>query len=73
MTTTLSGYQLLETVHFGSKTVIYRGRRDTDNASVIVKTLVDEHPSLEDIARLRHEYQILEPSCKFPALLNPTN
>lgn len=61
MTATLSGYQLLETLHSGSKTVIYRGRRETDNASVIVKTLLCEHPSLEDVARLRHEYQIIEP------------
>ncbi|MBN3895717.1 MAG: AAA family ATPase [Nostoc sp. NOS(2021)] len=61
MTATLSGYQLLETLHSGSKTVIYRGRRETDNASVIVKTLLCEHPPLEDIARLRHEYQIIEP------------
>ncbi|MBD2451685.1 AAA family ATPase [Nostoc sp. FACHB-152] len=61
MTATLSGYQLLETLHSGNKTVIYRGRRETDNASVIVKTHIDEHPLLEDIARLRHEYQIIEP------------
>ncbi|MEH2261829.1 ATP-binding protein [Nostoc sp.] len=61
MTATLSGYQLLETLHSGSKTVIYRGRRETDNVSVIVKTLLCEHPPLEDIARLRHEYQIIEP------------
>jgi serine/threonine protein kinase len=61
MRATLSGYQLLETLHSGSKTVIYRGRRETDNASVIIKTLLCEHPLLEDIARLRHEYQIIEP------------
>ncbi|MFN6483764.1 MULTISPECIES: AAA family ATPase [unclassified Nostoc] len=60
MTATLSGYQLFETLHSGSKTVIYRGRRETDNVSVIVKTLLCEHPLLEDIARLRHEYQIIE-------------
>ncbi|MEH2358791.1 trifunctional serine/threonine-protein kinase/ATP-binding protein/sensor histidine kinase [Nostoc sp.] len=60
-TATLAGYQLLETLHSGSKTVIYRGRRETDNVSVIVKTLLCEHPPLEDIARLRHEYQIIEP------------
>ncbi|MFL9451192.1 MULTISPECIES: hypothetical protein [Nostocales] len=61
MTATLSGYQLQEILHYGSKTVIYRGRRETDNTSVIVKTLLDEHPALEEIARLRHEYQIIEP------------
>lgn len=61
MTVTLSGYQLLETLHSGSKTVIYRGRRETDNVSVVIKTLLCEHPPLEDVARLRHEYQIIEP------------
>ncbi|MDZ8050786.1 MAG: AAA family ATPase [Aulosira sp. ZfuVER01] len=70
MTATLSGYQILDTIHSGSKTVIYRGRRKTDNVSVIVKTLLDEHPSLEDIARLRHEYQIIEP-LQIPGIVKP--
>ncbi|MEH2078413.1 MAG: AAA family ATPase [Nostoc sp.] len=68
MTATLSGYQLLETLHSGSKTVIYRGRRETDNVSVIVKTLLWEHAPLEDIARLRHEYQIIE-SLQIPGIV----
>ncbi|OUL37849.1 serine/threonine protein kinase [Nostoc sp. T09] len=70
MIPTLTGYQLLETIHSGNKTVIYRGRRETDNASVIVKTLLDEHPLLEDIARLRHEYQIIEP-LQIPGIVKP--
>ncbi|MEH2094209.1 trifunctional serine/threonine-protein kinase/ATP-binding protein/sensor histidine kinase [Nostoc sp.] len=68
MTATLSGYQLLETLHSGSKTVIYRGRRETDNVAVIVKTLLCEHAPLEDIARLRHEYQIIE-SLQIPGIV----
>ena len=70
MTATLSGYQLLETLHSGSKTVIYRGRRETDNASVVIKTLLCEHPPLEDVARLRHEYQIIEP-LRIPGIVKP--
>ena len=70
MTATLSGYQLLETLHCGGKTVIYRGRRETDNASVIIKTLACEHPPLEDIARLRHEYQIIQP-LQIPGIVKP--
>ncbi|WP_166482018.1 protein kinase [Scytonema sp. UIC 10036] len=70
MAAILSGYQLEGTLHFGNKTVIYRGRRETDNTSVIVKTLLDEHPSLEDIARLRHEYQIIEP-LQIPGIVKP--
>src|SRR6478672_5492357 len=59
MTASLSGYQLLETIHSGSKTVIYRGRRENDQTSVIIKTLNCEYPTIEEIARLRHEYQII--------------
>ncbi|MBH8566356.1 AAA family ATPase [Nostoc sp. CENA67] len=70
MTATLSGYQILETLHYGGKTVIYRGRRETDNASVIIKTLACEHPPLEDIARLRHEYQIIE-HLQIPGIVKP--
>jgi predicted ATPase/signal transduction histidine kinase/tRNA A-37 threonylcarbamoyl transferase component Bud32 len=70
MTANLSGYQILETLHFGSKTVIYRGRREIDHTYVIVKTLISEHPSLEEIARLRHEYQIIE-SLQIPGIVKP--
>ncbi|MBE9224226.1 AAA family ATPase [Phormidium sp. LEGE 05292] len=61
MTVKLPGYQLLETVHSGGKTVIYRGQRETDKTSVIVKTLRSEYPTLEEITRLRHEYKIMQP------------
>lgn len=70
MTVTLSNYQLLETLHSGSKTVIYRGYRETDNTSVIVKTLLSNYPTLEEIARLRHEYQIIQ-SLQIPGVVKP--
>jgi predicted ATPase/signal transduction histidine kinase/tRNA A-37 threonylcarbamoyl transferase component Bud32 len=68
MTVTLPGYQLNKTFYSSSKTVIYRGRREVDNISVIVKTFSDEHPPLEEIARLRHEYQILQ-SLQIPSVV----
>ncbi|MUG97476.1 AAA family ATPase [Scytonema sp. UIC 10036] len=69
-TATLSGYQLLDILYSGGKTIIYRGRREIDNISVIVKTLSYEHPPLEEIARLRHEYQILQP-LHIPSVVKP--
>ncbi|MBW4493315.1 MAG: AAA family ATPase [Oscillatoria princeps RMCB-10] len=60
MNITLPGYQLIESIHAGVRTVVYRGRREADCASVIVKTLKSEYPSLEDITRLRHEHKILQ-------------
>ncbi|MBW4495623.1 MAG: AAA family ATPase [Oscillatoria princeps RMCB-10] len=58
--TTLAGYQLIEILHEGANTVIYRGVKDRGRTSAIVKTLKAEYPALEAIARLRHEYKILQ-------------
>ncbi|MBW4681312.1 MAG: AAA family ATPase [Microcoleus vaginatus WJT46-NPBG5] len=57
----LNGYQILETLHEGANTVIYRGVRELDNCSVIIKTLKSEYPTIEEITRLRHEYKIIQP------------
>ncbi|MEG4105396.1 AAA family ATPase [Microcoleus sp. S13_C5] len=61
MKTTLPGYKLLSLpIHEGVNTVIYRGVRESDLTPVIVKTLKAEYPTIEEIARLRHEYKILK-------------
>ncbi len=58
---TLLGYQLTEAIHEGVKTVIYRGIKLHSQTSVIIKTLLAEYPTLEEISRLRHEYKITLP------------
>ncbi|MCT7983853.1 AAA family ATPase [Laspinema sp. A4] len=60
MAVNLNNYQFLETLHSGARTVIYRVQNQLDGSKAIVKTLKSEYPSLADITRLRHEYQILE-------------
>ncbi|MCL1475185.1 hybrid sensor histidine kinase/response regulator [Argonema antarcticum] len=60
MNATLPGYRLIESIHTGVRTVIYRAQRESDLSSAIVKTLLAEYPTLEDITRLRHEYKILQ-------------
>ncbi|MEG4088347.1 AAA family ATPase [Microcoleus sp. Pol12B4] len=61
MKTTLPGYKLLSLpLHEGVNTVIYRGVRESEPTQVIVKTLKAEYPTIEEIARLRHEYKILK-------------
>ncbi|MGL5192599.1 MAG: AAA family ATPase [Chroococcales cyanobacterium] len=60
MAVNLNNYQFLETLHSGGRTVIYRAQNQVDGSKAIVKTLKSEYPSLSDITRLRHEYQILE-------------
>ncbi|MCT7983852.1 AAA family ATPase [Laspinema sp. A4] len=60
MAVNLNNYQFLETLHSGGKTVIYRVQNQVDGSKAIVKTLKSEYPTLAEITRLRHEYQILE-------------
>ncbi len=54
----LPGYQITEVLQLGVKSIVYRGVRESDTASVIIKTLHTEYPTIEDITRLRHEYKI---------------
>lgn len=70
MRTPLPGYQLIAPLHEGTKTVIYQGRYELDGTPVIIKTLKAEYPTLEEIARIRHEYQILH-SLNIPGIIKP--
>jgi predicted ATPase/signal transduction histidine kinase/DNA-binding NarL/FixJ family response regulator/tRNA A-37 threonylcarbamoyl transferase component Bud32 len=64
MSTTIAGYTLLDVLYEGATTCIYRAntpsQRDRGTPSVIIKTLKAEYPTLEQLSRLRREYQILQ-------------
>ena len=56
----ISGYSIVEEIYRGRKRVVYRGRRDKDGASVIIKTLSGDFSSGKEVAVLEHEYEILD-------------
>ncbi|MBW4563682.1 MAG: AAA family ATPase [Mojavia pulchra JT2-VF2] len=56
----LEGYQCLELIHEESNTVIYRGIKESQQIPVLMKFIKTEYPTLVDIARLKHEYKILQ-------------
>ncbi|HSH04268.1 MAG TPA: AAA family ATPase, partial [Anaerolineae bacterium] len=56
----LRGYTVEGQVYEGGEAVIYRGVRDNDGQTVMLKRLHEEYPSLERVARLRQEYEILQ-------------
>jgi predicted ATPase/signal transduction histidine kinase/DNA-binding response OmpR family regulator/tRNA A-37 threonylcarbamoyl transferase component Bud32 len=62
MSITIAGYNLIEAIYEGTSTYVYRALRESDAASVIIKTLKAEYPTLEELTRLKHEYQILQAS-----------
>jgi len=59
MSITVFGYNLSEAIYESVSTIIYRGTKDIDRTSAIIKTFKAEHPTLEEISRLRHEHKIL--------------
>ena len=54
----LGGYQLLEELHNGSHSQVYRAYRESDRSPVVLKFLRPEYPSPEQIARFRLEYDL---------------
>lgn len=54
----IEGYEILDTLHTGIKTNIYRGRKG--NTSVIIKALTDRYPTDIDIFRIKKEADILK-------------
>ncbi|BAZ15685.1 multi-sensor signal transduction multi-kinase [Calothrix sp. NIES-4071] len=52
----LSGYEITEVIDEGLNTIIYRGVSQLHKQNVILKVLAAEYPTLEQIARLKHEH-----------------
>lgn len=71
--TNLAGCRVVETLREDNKTGIYRAvRRSADGGEerVIIKALRAPFPALEDVAQLRHEYEIAR-SLALPSILQP--
>src|ERR671932_1572271 len=60
MSIPLPNYHLTEILYESVNTLVYRAFRESDQAAVIIKTLKAEYPTIEQLTRLRHEYQILQ-------------
>jgi len=56
----LTGYHISDTLHQGSKTIIYRATRQADGLPVVLKMLANPFPRPLEIARLRREYDLLQ-------------
>jgi PAS domain S-box-containing protein len=58
---TLPGYCLTKLLYDGARTVIYRGQRESDRQSVVVKLLKAEYPSLRELVQFRNQYTVVRP------------
>ncbi|MBW4612987.1 MAG: AAA family ATPase [Desmonostoc vinosum HA7617-LM4] len=51
-------YQVTEEIYNGSRTVVYRGYRETDSLPVVIKLLKNPYPSLSELVQFRNQYTI---------------
>ena len=55
----LPGYEIGPKLYESSQSLLYRGWRQRDQTAVILKTLNDDYPSPERVARFQQEYDII--------------
>jgi predicted ATPase/signal transduction histidine kinase len=53
------GYTLGETLHRGQRTIVCRATREADGRRVVLKYQSAEYPSLSEVLRYRHEFDLL--------------
>ncbi|WP_437574029.1 AAA family ATPase [Sorangium sp. So ce887] len=51
-------YLVLEVLHTGADTILYRARRNEDGLPVVLKVLRRDHASPQALGRLRHEHEV---------------
>ncbi|MBD2434481.1 MULTISPECIES: hybrid sensor histidine kinase/response regulator [Fischerella] len=61
MNNTIADYKIIEVIYEGNTTCVYRGLRESDQTSVIIKILKTQYPTIEQLTRFRYEYKILQP------------
>jgi len=55
---TLTGYQTLDRIYSGTRTLVYRGTRLCDQQPVAIKVLHSQYPSFSELVQFRNQYTI---------------
>jgi predicted ATPase/GAF domain-containing protein len=66
----LLGYRMTEKLYDGTRTLIYRGQRETDQNPVVIKFLKHEYPSFKELVQFRNQYTISK-NLDFDGILHP--
>ncbi|WP_437989716.1 AAA family ATPase [Sorangium sp. So ce145] len=61
-------YRVLEVLHQGADTILYRARREEDGRPVVLKALRRDHTSPRALGRLQHELEVAR-ALKSPAVV----
>ncbi|MCG8612143.1 MAG: protein kinase, partial [Pseudomonadales bacterium] len=68
----VAGYEIEETLSVNSVTIVCRGRRLTDQKRVILKALIDTHPTAERLARFKSGFEVLH-KFEHPCIIKPVH
>ncbi|MCV6585670.1 MAG: AAA family ATPase [Marinibacterium sp.] len=58
--TTIPGFRLSDRIYKSDNSIVFRATRDHDGMPVVLKILKNDFPSMEDLARYRREYDIVD-------------
>ncbi|MEG4963437.1 MULTISPECIES: AAA family ATPase [unclassified Microcoleus] len=68
----ISGYHLVEQLYCGSRTLVYRAFRETDQLPVVIKLLNRDYPSFSELLQFRNQYTIAK-NLRLPGVVEPYN
>ncbi|MCW5313412.1 AAA family ATPase [Nostoc sp. KVJ3] len=54
----IPGYRISEELYNGSRTLVYRGYRETDSLPVVIKLLKNPYPNFSELLSFRNQYTI---------------
>ncbi|MEG4147005.1 AAA family ATPase [Microcoleus sp. Pol12B5] len=58
ITNIFRGYQINEQIYAGNRTLVYRGRRSSDQQPVVIKLLRNDFPRFNELVHFRNQYVI---------------
>ncbi|MCT7975609.1 hypothetical protein [Laspinema olomoucense] len=65
-----AGYEILEEIHESHHTIVCRGRKEGQIQTEIIKFLKTEYPTPTELAKFRHQYEIVKP-LDIPGIVKP--
>ncbi|MEG4119801.1 AAA family ATPase [Microcoleus sp. N9_B4] len=72
LTNRISGYHLVEQLYCGSRTIVYRAIRETDQLPVVIKLLNRDYPNFSELLQFRNQYTIAK-NLRLPGVVQPYN
>jgi predicted ATPase/signal transduction histidine kinase len=66
----LPDYQITEQLYTGTRTLVYRGIRTSDQQPVVIKLLRNEYPNFNELVQFRNQYTIAK-NLDFPSIIKP--